>query len=44
MAIPDPSLPHQVVATVFNVPFGEGTVADLIDSSSPVVELRMETP
>jgi NADH-quinone oxidoreductase subunit G len=44
VAIPDPSLPPRVVATVFNVPFGEGTVADLIDSSSPVVELRMETP
>ncbi|MGB7052630.1 MAG: hypothetical protein WBG41_13770, partial [Acidimicrobiales bacterium] len=44
VAIPDPSLPRRVVATVFNVPFGEGTVADLIDSSSPVVELRMETP
>jgi hypothetical protein len=32
------------VATSFNVPFGRSTVADLIDSSSPVVELRMETP
>jgi NADH-quinone oxidoreductase subunit G len=44
VAIPDPSLPPRVVATVFNVPLGESTVADLIDSSSPVVELRMETP
>ena len=44
VAIPDSSLPTRVVATNFNVPFGESTVADLIDSSSPVVELRMETP
>ena len=43
-AVPDPSLPTRVVATVFNVPFADGTVADLIDRSSPVVELRMETP
>jgi hypothetical protein len=41
---PDESLLPGVVATEFNVPFGEGTVADLIDSSTPVVELRMETP
>ncbi|HXW38990.1 MAG TPA: hypothetical protein VEJ44_04790, partial [Acidimicrobiales bacterium] len=54
---PDPSLPARVVATDFNVPFGESaeeaaegpgdgavrTVADLIDVSRPVVELRMET-
>jgi anaerobic selenocysteine-containing dehydrogenase len=41
---PDDSLPPGVVATEFNVPFGEGTVGDLIDLSKPVVELRMETP
>ncbi len=44
VAVPDPTLPPRVVATVFNVPFGESTVADFIDISSPVVELRMETP
>jgi hypothetical protein len=33
-----------VVAADFNVPLDEGTVADLIDSAGPVVELRMETP
>jgi anaerobic selenocysteine-containing dehydrogenase len=43
-AVPDGSLPRKVVATEFNVPLDEGTVADLIDSGSPVVELRMETP
>jgi predicted molibdopterin-dependent oxidoreductase YjgC len=43
-AVPDGSLPRKVVAADFNVPFAEGTVADLIDSDSPVVELRMETP
>ncbi len=43
-AVPDPSLPRKVVATDFNVPLAEGTVADLIDSTSPVVELRLETP
>ncbi|MGH9098527.1 MAG: molybdopterin dinucleotide binding domain-containing protein, partial [Acidimicrobiales bacterium] len=43
-AVPDPSLPRKVVATDFNVPLAEGTVADLIDASSPVVELRLETP
>jgi hypothetical protein len=42
--VPDASLPRNVVAADFNVPLDEGTVADLIDSSSPVVELRMETP
>jgi len=43
-AMPDASLPRKVVATEFNVPLGEGTVADLIDVGAPVVELRMETP
>ncbi len=41
---PDRSLPRRVVATEFNVPFGDGTVADLIDRAFPVVDLRMETP
>jgi NADH-quinone oxidoreductase subunit G len=41
---PDPSLPRRVVAANFNVPLGEGTVADLIDIGHPLVELRMETP
>ncbi|MGA2836424.1 MAG: NADH-quinone oxidoreductase subunit NuoG [Acidimicrobiales bacterium] len=41
---PDPSLPRKVVAADFNVPLGEGTVADLIDRAFPVVDLRMETP
>jgi len=41
---PDGSLPRRVVATEFNVPFGDGTVADLIDRAFPVVDLRMETP
>jgi len=39
----DPSLPRKVVAADFNVPLGDGTVADLIDRSSPVVDLRMES-
>jgi NADH-quinone oxidoreductase subunit G len=43
-AAPDPSLPRRVVAADFNVPLGEGTVADLIDVRQPLVELRMETP
>jgi predicted molibdopterin-dependent oxidoreductase YjgC len=43
-AVPDPSLPRKVVATDFNVPLAEGTVADLIDATAPVVELRLETP
>ena len=43
-AVPDGSLPRKVVAADFNVPFAEGTVADLIDTGSPVVEVRMETP
>ena len=42
--VADDSLPRQVVAADFNVPLDEGTVADLIDASTPVVELRMETP
>ena len=42
--VPDPSLPRKVVAADFNVPLDEGTVADLIDTGGPVVELRMETP
>jgi hypothetical protein len=33
-----------VVAVDFNVPLAEGTAGDLIDSSLPVTELRMETP
>jgi NADH-quinone oxidoreductase subunit G len=41
---PDPSLPRKVVAADFNVPLGDGTVADLIDHAFPVVDLRMETP
>ncbi|HEY4929824.1 MAG TPA: NADH-quinone oxidoreductase subunit NuoG [Acidimicrobiales bacterium] len=41
---PDPSLPRNVVAADFNVPLGDGTVADLIDRAFPVVDLRMETP
>jgi len=42
--VPDPSLPRKVVAADFNVPLDEGTIADLIDVSGPVVELRMESP
>jgi NADH-quinone oxidoreductase subunit G len=42
--VPDPSLPRKVVAADFNVPLGEGTIADLIDIGAPVVEVRMETP
>jgi anaerobic selenocysteine-containing dehydrogenase len=41
---PDPTLPRRVVAVDFNVPLGRGTAGDLIDSSLPVTELRMETP
>jgi NADH-quinone oxidoreductase subunit G len=40
---PDPSLPRKVVAAEFNVPLGDGTVADLIDRAFPVVDLRMES-
>ena len=43
-SVPDPSLPRKVVATDFNVPLDEGTIADLIEVGDPVVELRMETP
>jgi anaerobic selenocysteine-containing dehydrogenase len=43
-AVPDPSLPRKVVATDFNVPLTEGTAADLIDATSAVVEVRLETP
>jgi Molydopterin dinucleotide binding domain len=43
-AVPDGSLPRKVVAAAFNVPLGEGTIADLIDTGAPVVEVRMETP
>jgi NADH-quinone oxidoreductase subunit G len=43
-AVPDPSLPRSTVAADFNVPLGDGTVADLIDHAFPVVDLRMETP
>jgi NADH-quinone oxidoreductase subunit G len=41
---PDAALPRRVVAVDFNVPLGDGTAGDLIDSSLPVTELRMETP
>ena len=41
--VPDASLPRKVVAADFNVPLDHGTVADLIDCTLPVVELRMET-
>jgi anaerobic selenocysteine-containing dehydrogenase len=47
VAVPDPSLPRGVVAVDFNVPLdgpSGGTVADLIEVGSPLVELRMETP
>jgi len=40
---PDPSLPRRVVAADFNVPLGDGTVAELIDRAFPVVDLRMES-
>jgi anaerobic selenocysteine-containing dehydrogenase len=43
-AVPDGSLPRKVVAADFNVPLGEGTIADLIEVGAPVVEVRMETP
>jgi NADH-quinone oxidoreductase subunit G len=42
--VPDPSLPPKVVAADFNVPLDEGTIADLIDTGAPLVEVRMETP
>jgi NADH-quinone oxidoreductase subunit G len=42
--VADASLARKVVAADFNVPLYEGTVADLIDATAPVVELRMETP
>jgi anaerobic selenocysteine-containing dehydrogenase len=41
--VADGSLPRKVVAADFNVPLNEGTVADLIDASAPVVELGLET-
>ncbi len=41
--VPDPSLPRQVAAVDFNVELPEGTVADLVDVSHPVVEFRLET-
>jgi NADH-quinone oxidoreductase subunit G len=41
---PDPALPRRVVAVDFNVPLGDATAGDLIDSTLPVTELRMETP
>ena len=40
----DPGLARKVVATEMNVPFGDVTAGDLIDATSPVVELRLETP
>ncbi len=39
----DSSLPRRVAAVDFNTPLAEGTAADLIDVSEPVVELRVET-
>jgi len=42
--VADDSLPRQVVAADFNVPLDEGTIADLIEATAPVVELRLETP
>ena len=42
--VADDSLPRKVVAADFNVPLDEGTVAQLIDASAPVVEVRVETP
>jgi anaerobic selenocysteine-containing dehydrogenase len=41
--VADSSLPRKVVAADFNVPLDEGTVADLIDAGTPVVELHLET-
>ncbi len=41
--VADGSLPRKVVAADFNVPLDEGTVADLIDATAPVVELRLES-
>jgi len=41
--VADGSLPRKVVAADFNVPLDEGTVADLIDSTAPVIELHLET-
>ncbi len=41
--VADASLPRKVVAADFNVPLDEGTVADLIDATAPVVELGLET-
>jgi len=43
-AVPDPSLPRRVVAADVNVPLADGTVGDLIDTTAPVTELRLETP
>ncbi len=49
-AVPDESLPRRVVAIEVNVPITDGadgtvsTVADLLDATAPVVELRLETP
>jgi hypothetical protein len=33
-----------VVAADVNVPLADGTVGDLIDTTAPVTELRLETP
>jgi anaerobic selenocysteine-containing dehydrogenase len=41
--VADGSLPRKVVAADFNVPLDEGTVADLIDTTAPVVELGLES-
>lgn len=40
---PDPTLPRRVVAADLDVPLGDGTVADLIDRTFAVADLRMET-
>jgi anaerobic selenocysteine-containing dehydrogenase len=41
--VADDTLPRRVVAADCNVPLDEGTVADLVDVSVPVTELRMES-
>ena len=43
-AVPDASLPRRVVAAEVNVPLAGGSVAELIDATAPVTELRLETP
>jgi NADH-quinone oxidoreductase subunit G len=41
--VADASLPRKVVAADYNVPLDEGTAADLIEATAPVIELRLET-